>query len=1125
MSRAVTPPLQAGAEDEADDIDDASSEEEIVEDARRGMTRRRRLVFPKEDELWAGYIWGADAIFNVQVQNIRAVENPETNHRVLTGTRVMDMYRRLRGKDKELISPLTLRPIRYIVEGTGSHGESRRREVPFSEDNAVREFEAAYLHYAEAVSGHGVLGSRANWLENNIIWEPVDGQHIVQACMEAKIECDAGLLSEEEYREVFAVRKAKFVVYKDPHLYIDASVRINAKEFERQFYTTMVEDLMKLRAIWIACGRPDQYVRDDDERRGRALMMAASALHLTTSMKDNKVGLATLSKQMVDHTRHAWHRDEECYEAVLQVCSDYESGFLWFSKEDEKKWRDYASKHSLDVTVDVRAGRKRMEKNWLRPLSRIPARQYLRVAKDLAAQPVQGGSRATQKYYFNGNNSPNPPKETLAWVADRMQRREAVRNALRWLIVKDRERPVPTMEEFFVIPVGRYGGDRGEVLQELGENIETDMKKAWASPLVRAVGALEKLDPLIPPLIRQHYTDIATGGRGYRGHARDVGDLGAARWDWQFRLPIRRGGHALRMLPVRGRGGFFTEEHLELGEPCLWIIDCRRGSSQGEDKAWGDDDYAHVMERLQRWMTGIYKWNVIFLLPPGVHFEERLRNTLHVPEESRCFGGVWVFESGAISGYEHDLRHEGRVERAVQAIGGVAVVLAHASGSRASQNVRKGTGELPTVFMDSWTEARAPCTADPLERSPTELQRLVQMYLPEKWGLVVVGITTAIPDILQGDFVGSQIIVLDSSSTRTTFLRNACAEMYGCDMDWPSGAATQPWATAGPSTVRPTRGSTGLMDGVDSGACEGSEGEPSAIQRSADTVRHVEVSLGSRDTPDRERTHEDTARSVRQDDSITGLSPRYEVVAALSPQPVVGVESSAHIVYSSEGQDATGASGARGDALQFLEVDGTMEEGGTMETGDLSIRPEEVAEILAKSLGHEVTFSRSAGVSTSPLRPSGAIPVPDSLVSRDMEVLPRSGLDAGGSEVLPTPGVVVDIDSTPRPFHWALPDRDMTLAADGFYYDVDGVRYRRHGIGGQYTFEQAASIMEEASPVHQVSSPMVNAMVAQALEYTDPETPSDVRARLEEQRVASEEGRDDGTQSSERIPETQFPFE
>lgn len=56
------------------------------------------------------------------------------------------------------------------------------------------------------------------------------------------------------------------------------------------------------------------------------------------------------------------------------------------------------------------------------------------------------------------------------------------------------------------------------------------------------------------------------------------------------------------------------------------------------------------------------------------------------------------------------------------------------------------------------------------------------------------------------------------------------------------------------------------MDGVDSGACEGSEGEPSAIQRSADTVRHVEVSLGSRDTPDREdsRGHSPERETGRQ---------------------------------------------------------------------------------------------------------------------------------------------------------------------------------------------------------------------------------------------------------------------
>ena len=111
------------------------------------------------------------------------------------------------------------------------------------------------------------------------------------------------------------------------------------------------------------------------------------------------------------------------------------------------------------------------------------------------------------------------------------------------------------------------------------------MKKAWANPLVGTVGALEKLEPLISSLIRQHYGDVAVGGRGFRGHGRDVGDIGALRWDWHFMLPSPAGGDILRRLPVRGMGGFFTDYHMELGEPCLWIFDCKRGDGEGEDKA------------------------------------------------------------------------------------------------------------------------------------------------------------------------------------------------------------------------------------------------------------------------------------------------------------------------------------------------------------------------------------------------------------------------------------------------------------------------------------------------------------------------------------------------------------
>lgn len=48
------------------------------------------------------------------------------------------------------------------------------------------------------------------------------------------------------------------------------------------------------------------------------------------------------------------------------------------------------------------------------------------------------------------------------------------------------------------------------------------------------------------------------------------------------------------------------------------------------------------------------------------------------------------------------------------------------------------------------------------------------------------------------------------------------------------------------------------------------------------------------------------------------------------------------------------------------------------------------------------------------------------------------------------------------------------------------------------------------------------AMVAQALEYADRVVCLDVRAKLEEQWEASDEGQDEGTQLSKRILETQF---
>jgi hypothetical protein len=89
---------------------------------------------------------------------------------------------------------------------------------------------------------------------------------------------------------------------------------------------------------------------------------------------------------------------------------------------------------------------------------------------------------------------------------------------------------------------------------------------------------------------------------------------------------------------------------------------------------------------------------------------------------------------------------------------------------------------LPLAFTNSWNEDMMPQAAYTLERSPTELQRLVRAYQPATWGLVAIGITTSIAEIVQGGFQGKQVIVVDRSPERTRFLYNTLQSMYKEDM-------------------------------------------------------------------------------------------------------------------------------------------------------------------------------------------------------------------------------------------------------------------------------------------------------------------------------------------------------
>jgi hypothetical protein len=59
-----------------------------------------------------------------------------------------------------------------------------------------------------------------------------------------------------------------------------------------------------------------------------------------------------------------------------------------------------------------------------------------------------------------------------------------------------------------------------------------------------------------------------------------------------------------------------------------------------------------------------------------------------------------------------------------------------------------------------------------LERSPELLRTLVKNFLLNDWALVADGISTAIPTIITSELCGSEVIVLEDSATRATFLYN-----------------------------------------------------------------------------------------------------------------------------------------------------------------------------------------------------------------------------------------------------------------------------------------------------------------------------------------------------------------
>ena len=118
----------------------------------------------------------------------------------------------------------------------------------------------------------------------------------------------------------------------------------------------------------------------------------------------------------------------------------------------------------------------------------------------------------------------------------------------------------------------------------------------------------------------------------------------------------------------------------------------------------------------------------------------------------------------------------------MQPVGDVAIIMQCPSECSTIDNFPRIQGSLQVMFGDFWSTEVLPRVEDKFERVRMKLKKMVDMFLPRNWALVVLGITMAMPTILKTGFVGSDIIIMEGASIRTQFVYNTLQAIYGDKM-------------------------------------------------------------------------------------------------------------------------------------------------------------------------------------------------------------------------------------------------------------------------------------------------------------------------------------------------------
>jgi hypothetical protein len=288
----------------------------------------------------------------------------------------------------------------------------------------------------------------------------------------------------------------------------------------------------------------------------------------------------------------------------------------------------------------------------------------------------------------------------------------------------------------------------------------------WASPLYVYVSALKIYAEEIPGAIRAHHHDIVNGGRGFLGIVKGIenGTYSLKGWLWETKVKKRvKGSDEQRDIHIMRRGGLFIDGGSKLEKPTLWVITCRWGSTAGKDKTWSKQDYNETIQLLEKWISGCHLWNVVFLCPKGANVRPLIAD---LEESHRIIRyGTWAFTPKTTTKNDN-LLFGGQKVVSMDAIGDMIIVMVCLENSNPINNVSRTDMPLPRVFHDHESKYVA-TKEDARRRTPKEISRLVNYYLPKDWTLVLIGLYSTTPATIEKSFKGTQILAFDDNIERS----------------------------------------------------------------------------------------------------------------------------------------------------------------------------------------------------------------------------------------------------------------------------------------------------------------------------------------------------------------------